>query len=43
MYETVVTMTSIIGLVLFGRGLRRFSKMRENEKKIFNSELEKRR
>ena len=42
MFEAVITMTSFIGFVIITKGLRRFSKIRENEKNILNIELQER-
>ncbi len=39
MFEAVITMTSFIGFVIITKGLRRFGKIRENEKNILNFEL----
>ena len=40
MFETVITITWLIGFAIITKGLRRFGKMRENEKNIFQAELE---
>ena len=42
MFEKVITMTSLIGLAIITKGLRRLGELCENEKNIFNAELEKR-
>ena len=42
MFGTVITITSLISLAIIVKGLRRFGELCENEKNIFNAELEKR-